>query len=375
MRILYLGPWASDQALFGRKAPNQAATRWARGLVHGLARSGCKVRICTHCRERYWPRGELWPGAQVDFERAYPVRFVKYANVPLLRNAWLSAEYLKMVLREIEECKPDVVLAYNLEPYHCAVSGILKQRGIKWIPIILDQADPTGDDWTSFKKQVRDVSGVVFLSHWGYQNCPINVPLLHLDGGIAQWRGRSERMSDGRSVVYSGKFDDHHGGLDRLFNTFAAVKREECEFLLTGKDVLNRLTPYLKKEKRARYLGFLEEDKLQEIHGRATVFVNPIPADVSVNRMNFPSKLLDYLSYGKPVVSTWTDGLSPEYRDLLMVPAIDNSIEYARLIDQTFLMDLDTRAKMCRKIEKWVETTHTWDIQANRLMSWLTDQI
>jgi glycosyltransferase involved in cell wall biosynthesis len=369
VRILWLGPWHSDEALYGRKAPNQAATRWARGFVHALARQGCSIQILTHCREQYWPKGDFWPGLQKDFDLTYPLQFVRYTNAPCLRNRWLSWAYRLRISQILQTYKPDVVLSYNMEGYHCAAAGVLARKSIKWVPIILDQDDPELTRWKGFTQEAKRASGLVFLSHWGYQHCPLRLPVIHLDGGVEHWMGMLD--GDKKTIVYSGKYDDHHGGLDLLFKMFASVQDPDCRFLLTGKDALNRLPGYLAQEKRATYCGFLTDSELTKVYRQATAFINPVRPDVNVNRMNFPSKLLDYLAYGKPIISTWTDGLSPEYRDLLMVPDANEPAAYARLIDQAMVMDASARLGLFERMQKWVETTHTWDIQATRLIDWI----
>jgi len=375
LRVLWLGPWHSDQALYGRKAVNQAATLWSRGLLRGLAKQGCAIRVCTHCREQFWPKGGFWPGRPGDFDQTYPLRTSSYANVPLLRDTWLAAAYKRMLVEEIEACQPDVVLAYNLAPYHCAVSEPLAARKVKWVPIILDQDDPEEDRWETFARQARGASGLIFLSDWGWRHCPVDLPRLHLDGGAERWRGDENVEEGGKRVVYSGKFDDRYGGLDALFKIFAEVKDPACRFLLTGKDAKNRLAAYLRQEPRAEYCGFLDEYALHELHRRASVFVNPRPPSVSDNRMTFPSKLIHYLSYGKPVISTWTDGLAPEYLKLLHLSETQEPVGYAALIEKALAASVESRLVGLQQMERWIKETHTWDIQAARLVQWVRESV
>jgi glycosyltransferase involved in cell wall biosynthesis len=274
----------------------------------------------------------------------------------------------------VADSRPDVVLLYNMEPYHCVAADVLTALGVRWIPVILDENEVGACGWELFSQRVRDAAGLIFLSYWGFANCPVALPKLHLDGGV-----RSERVQDltdlqncgQKTVVYSGVYDEGYGGLTRLFEIFAAVTDQTCRFVLTGKDAKGNLKRYLRHEPRAEYCGFVARDVLQRIHAQATVFVNPRPSDAPENRMTFPSKLLEYLSYGKPVVSTWTEGLAPEYRDVLLVPEGNTPEAFARLIDEALNCSCDERNALQRRIATWA-ASHTWEEQAKRLVAFLS---
>lgn len=306
LRILWLGHWHSDKALFKHKAVNQAATAWTRGFLGGLMNENCEIFVCSHCWEQSWPLGTLIPGKKSDFDQSLPLKYVKYLNLPGLKNLCLQNLYKSMVACVLRDFKPDVVLSYNLYSYHCGVKELVNKAGAKWIPVILDQVDPQIDNWGFFKKQSKGAAGIVFLSYWGYKNCPLSVPKIHFDGGVNNLVKQANADQPDDIVVYSGKYDDCYGGLDLLFDIFKKIKHPNCKFVLTGKDPNNVLRKYLNEDNRFEYLGFMHDKSFSELCFKSSVFINPRPPLVRDNRMAFPSKLLNYLQYGKPVVSTWT---------------------------------------------------------------------
>jgi glycosyltransferase involved in cell wall biosynthesis len=359
---------ASDGSLQHRNAANQAAARWTRGLLSALRGAGCEIRACSHCREQSWPKGMLWPGAASDFDADYPVRFTRYLNLPELRFAWLSAAYRKMVAEEIKACRPDFVLVYNLEPYHCAAVEVVARQGVPWVPIILDQPDPCRDRWEKFIRQTQGARGVVYVSDWAFNHTPLQLPKLHLDGGVTPVV--ITPATPGKRIVYSGKYNPFYGGLDFLFQMFAEVRRADCELILTGKEVHGLLRPFLRREPRARHLGYLNREALSQVYADATVFVNPGSPESNDNRMNFPSKLLDYLPYGKPVVSTWTAGMAEAYRDLLICPAEATPQAFGSALESMLDLSAEARQAMQSKLLRWCDG-HTWECQAKRLLAWL----
>ena len=55
--------------------------------------------------------------------------------------------------------------------------------------------------------------------------------------------------------------------------------------------------------------------------------------------MIFPSKINHYLSYGKPVISSFTPGVQPSYREYLFIPEQENVLSYKDLIEEVLNWD------------------------------------
>ena len=104
-----------------------------------------------------------------------------------------------------------------------------------------------------------------------------------------------------------------------LLNAFRLLRRDDCELWICGKGDNSNLRDAVKIDPRIKYIGLLPRDELAERMNKADIFVNPRPSNIPGNERNFPSKLLEYLGYLKPIVSTMAQA-GPDYRDLLFVP-------------------------------------------------------
>lgn len=85
---------------------------------------------------------------------------------------------------------------------------------------------------------------------------------------------------------------------------------------------------------RARYLGFIAQDRLQELTRRARAVILLNDVDSAFNETNFPSKLFDYLSNGKTVLTTRNPLLAPYagLSNLLMIDSIEHDLADLRAL-------------------------------------------
>jgi hypothetical protein len=68
---------------------------------------------------------------------------------------------------------------------------------------------------------------------------------------------------------------------------------------------------------KIKQLGFLSEAELNQVCNEVDAFINPRPEGVEGGETNFPSKILEFLPFGKMIISTITPGLAPYYKEVL----------------------------------------------------------
>ena len=104
----------------------------------------------------------------------------------------------------------------------------------------------------------------------------------------------------------------------------------------------------------------MEEKKLTRIASKAYAFVNPRPLNFEPNLLNFPSKLLYYFSFEKPVLSTISPGMSPEITKAVIpipnneIKGISDSIYSLLSKNEVEYKDLCKIVKNFKKKKKWI---------------------
>lgn len=345
--------------------------RWMKGLVDGMAAAnGAKPILIGHSYEASWPKGRLFPPRIGENDSAVNLSLVRFSNLPFIRSLELSLHYassFKEVIRSYD--KDTVLVTYNPYPWHLAVGERFKRNGGKWINMVLDMDERRlGEGWKGFRQLCGNADGHVFVSWWAYQNCPIG-PKLHLDAGVnavRPWEETRISLRGPKVVMYVGKIT-LDGGADLLAEAFLMLPGDDVEFWVCGRGETKKLNDAAKRDARIRIFGQVDEEKLTELAERASIFVNPRSPDSPLNRMIFPSKLMYYLSFGKPVVSTWTDGLAPEYREVLTIPKSVGSKSFAETIRTVFDSPEEQRRDLHERIVRFVEKDRNWKNQAGRL--------
>jgi len=119
-------------------------------------------------------------------------------------------------------------------------------------------------------------------------------------------------------------------------------------------------------------MGFVSETELIKIAKQTDIFVNPRPSHIPENAQNFPSKLLEYLAFGKPVVSTWTAGLSEEYKGLLVLLARETEECLINTLEDVLSWTSYQNKNFAIKCEEFVKSK-SWARQAEKMSLWLEE--
>jgi glycosyltransferase involved in cell wall biosynthesis len=371
--LVWVGSVFDEFTVLNNKAVSPAANNWQKGLITGLESQGLSVITLAHLYEPIFPKGRLWISSNdAMLHSSVKGEMISYCNLPILKNKLLAKEYINRLdlLCKIQG-KPSSIIIYNPYPY-CVEVGMYAQKKLQ-IPTICILADGVEKDM-----ELAELStGVVFLSWDAYQNSD-KKQKFHLDGGVEKFNFSDSAIpelteSSKLKILYTGGISQH-GGIEFLLREFSHIKIQNIELWISGSGKNKDLEQVMKQDSRIKYFGLVTEEKLQELYKNADVFVNPRPSELALSRFNFPSKIFQYLSYGKPIISTWTGGISPDYQDLLVV--IDESpFSLSKAVEEILRWDIEKYQNVTDNIKQFVETDRLWRIQSKKMISWMRQNI
>ena len=162
------------------------------------------------------------------------------------------------------------------------------------------------------------------------------------------------KESDGLiRVVYTGKLNACFG-VRRLIDAFCMLPDPNYRLILCGRgDCENYIKEKSAADSRILYQGQVTADVAGEWIRRADVLVNPRPNDGEYTKYSFPSKNIEYLLSGNPVVGYMLSGMPEDYRRFMHIVADDRteSLRDAIAAAGRTQVSADARDYLTRKCE------------------------
>ena len=148
-----------------------------------------------------------------------------------------------------------------------------------------------------------------------------------------------------KTIVYTGSMNKKYG-IITLLDAFKLIEGSEYELILCG---LGNAEPVIKErasqDSRIHFMGKVDHQKILELQRSATVLVNPRQNNEEFTKYSFPSKILEYLSAGVPIVAYKLDGISNEYNNYLHYVESDDPFSLAKVIKDVCSLSKEQRQK------------------------------
>ena len=174
-----------------------------------------------------------------------------------------------------------------------------------------------------------------------------------------------------RTIMYAGGLHEKYG-LKKLTEAFMSLPDANIRLLVYGAgpyaDELKRLSEL---DSRIDFRGLASNNDVIAAEMQSTLLVNPRPTTEEFTKYSFPSKNIEYMASGTPLLTTKLPGIPAEYSDYVFFIE-DESVEgYANALNRvlskgdTYLADFGDKAK------QWVLKHKNYKYQASRIISLL----
>ncbi len=270
----------------------------------------------------------------VKDENDLEINYVRTLNLPVLKQ-WGQIRSVKKVLAKI--CKENkdegvAIITHCIYPQSAKPSFKIRKRykNVKVYTIVPDLPDHTtsvnfnghkilkklfGFYVNISKKLNKQFDGYICFAKPQMEHLNKEKPFVVMEGFMDTSLLDSIEASENHPnrIIYAGGLMYRYG-IKELVDGFIKADIPKAELYIYGK---GEAEEYImgKEESRVYYGGCLSrEDVIAEEKG-AFLLVNPRPTDDEYSKCSFPSKLMEYMASGTPVLTSRLGCIGEEYFD------------------------------------------------------------
>jgi glycosyltransferase involved in cell wall biosynthesis len=325
-------------------------------------------------------------------ENAYDIS-VGYTNKKYINRLTCKKSMIKEAKKWVEEKYNNeelVVLVYSMRSSvmatACKIKKLIPKAKIYLIITDLPQFMDLGEsklktllkkiDWIQIKKMQFKFDGfIIYASKMAeFLDIPDNEWILmeglYDSSEIIQLK--ENKNKDKKVIMYSGKLDKEYG-IEMLLNAFMKIDSYKYELWLTGGGNSEEyIKECAKKDSRIKYFGFLpsRNDVLKKQQEASVLLNMRLPSEIA-SAYCFPSKLLEYMVTGIPVLSFRIAGIPKEYDDYILFIEDETEESLICAIKKVLEMDEHIRDEIGERARNFVLSEKTTEKQCNRILDFI----
>lgn len=323
MNIVYVSSLIPPQMLDEALAKNVgcyvvAPNKFHHTIVEGFICNGHKVKTISHL-----PSGVEYNEMVREGELEY--FFIKYVDKPIVKHLQIVKGVYKLIKNfKKEGFLPDVIICDILNVSVC-LGALLAGKNFK-IKMAGIVTDLLGISSHEEKNQINKLAAKIskcYVKKFDYYILltqqmnevvnPMNRPYIIMEGicDDSSLKTVDTSCHKKRKLFYAGGRPSKDG-IDILIPAFKRLKDPTLELHLYG-NVPNVQIGQDPEDGRVFYHGIVDNMTIVEEECKSDLLLNPRPTGESYTSYSFPSKVMEYMTTGVPMVTTKLAGIPKEY--------------------------------------------------------------
>jgi len=383
MHIVYAVTTCSDRVyrqLFSKVKTKPAfqSQKYHRLLIEGLA-DGAKVDVVANPPVNRTVLSENIVRLPDEEEGGAHYRYIPAIRNPILKAAAVGFGTFFRTLFLLRKDSAVVVDGLNRVT---ALSGMLaaRLRGKPCVGIVTDLPDMLSG--SRFSKGlanfvIRHCTHYVLLTqamndYLNKQGKPYVILEGHADITMADKIPAMEKKNSPRICFYAGGVSKRYG-LGNLVDGFRKADIPDAALHIYGPgDYVKELQQIAAEDERIFYGGMLLNTEIVDKEQEATLLVNPRPTDEEYVKYSFPSKTMEYMASGTPVLTTVLPGMPKEYHPYVYLLEDETADGIAKMLKKVLANSDEALFRKGLEARRFVLEQKNNVIQARKILEMLT---
>jgi glycosyltransferase involved in cell wall biosynthesis len=391
--LAVVGTLVPEGGEFDSGSVSLAGQRFQRRALRALGDAGLPADVVLSMRpiaafpraRRLWLRGGRHDAGGVE------VRVLPTLNVQPVKSLLAGVVAFRELLawgRRLPPAVSKVVLSFNLSDppgvFAWAAARLARAKYVGWV---LDLHEPGGlvaDSWSRRldfameRRLIPRLDGLVVVADRIAQDFAPGKRYLRIESGVdreAFLEPPPPRPAGAEpfTLVLAGTLASFNG-VELALDAFALLPGDGWRLTIAGG---GSLEPLVRRraagDPRIDYAGVLPFGELISLYRQSDLLLNLRPTIALRTQYYFPSKLLELIASGTPVVSTCTGHVENELAGRVFLLREETPEALAELLRQLRALDPEARRAVGRAGREYVLAEKTWRAQADRLGAYLRE--
>jgi glycosyltransferase involved in cell wall biosynthesis len=335
MSIIYIGsiypPGQIEKLKSFGSSIDFAADTFQISLLEGLFCYYRDMKIITSPNISNYPKVKKKLFSKKEFQLSYNKQkhiFTGFVNIPILKHISKLVRISREIKKSIDKDSDNRIIIYGVGSPSLLALYYINKRRYKSCLIVPDLPEFMSDkkklsyligkkiDKLFINLGIRKIDSFVLFSPYMKERFPVyNKPWIHLEGVFSKTKTFSleEKKENYRTILYSGSLSKRYGIMD-LVKAFNLIDKDNYRlWICGGGDALSEIKDFEKIDKRIQYLGLLSKEEVRRKQKQATLLINPRHKIDEYTKYSFPSKTMEYMASGTPVLMSHLLSIPSEY--------------------------------------------------------------
>lgn len=357
---------------------SNAANTFQWNLIDGFYKNGLDVTILNALPVGTFPKQyeKLWLNSgewEKEGHRNYEIGCI---NLPFIKQHQRYVRTRKL----LKDSKDKNIIIYSAyAPFLKAVYKLDKSYKVTGIITDLPEFYDLGKT-SSLKRYLRKnnnkkiykyldrIDNFVVLTQQMIEPLHIGTRPYVVIEGISNGEPEKSVLPQKKSILYTGTLHKQFGILT-LLEAFSLIEDPEVElWICGGGDSIEAVELAAKKDSRIKFFGYVSKEKVLELQQKAFMLINPRQNEGEYTKYSFPSKTMEYMLSGKPVLMYRLDGIPAEYDSYLNYIEGNSAEDMKNAICRIFNADANEIARKAEVAAHFVAENKNSTVQAKKIM-------
>lgn len=401
MELLFIGVACSEKALidsfekyYGGVAQVRPQQYFDLALTKGLAKQ-CNVTTLTLPPVASYPKSSsiLYKRKKEKVLKSLEINYITLLNLPIIKTINIIIQvFFQTLLFLIKNRKKDHTILCGYISFETTLPAILiaKIFNIRIFSMVPDAPlyistyskviNPIkriiNKLTTKINRQLEDkFDGYVFITQAMSNLINRNQkPYIVVEGMISEDNVDSTIYYEKKSpkiIMYAGTLHEKFG-IKKMVDAFIKAELQECELWVYGMgDYAQSLNKIAEKYSNVKYKGSVSKSEILDLEKKATLLVNPRPSKEKFTEYSFPSKTLEYMASGTPLLTTKLRGIPNEYDNYLYYFFDESTESIANRLKEIMCYPPDMLNKFGDNAKRFVLENKNYTVQTKKIYDFL----